>query len=117
MPPCLATKLIHDVYDFLTSDCFGGFINANCEDYYESGGKGATTSTVNMGKKSGRFHLVYDMYYISDEIEVFYEDKRIHWSGGLVKGYHEVDLEYSGDSQLITVRVNAPNVGTTCPTP
>ena len=67
---------------------------------------------MRMKKKSGTFHLTYEMYPIADEIELFYQGESIYWSGGLVSGYHEADVTYSGNSQLVLARVTAPTVGT-----
>lgn len=115
-------SLFDDVKDDLKNSCFGDTIVQGCEDFYRSGGYGLTTSTVNMGQAMGEITLNYEMYMIKDEIEVFYEGERIYWSGGLVSGGKTVTLSYGpGDSQLIVVRVSAPNTGTawtfsiTCP--
>jgi len=106
-------SVFDNVKDILQNDCFGDTIVQGCEDFYESGGFGLTTSTVNMGQNAGKITLTYDMYSITDEIEVFYEGERIYWSGGLVSGAHTVDLSYGpGESQIIVVRVSAPNAFT-----
>lgn len=113
--------LFEDVDEDLKS-CFGDTIVQGCEDFYNSGGYGLTTSTVNMGQTAGNISLWYEMYFIEDEIEVFYEGERIYWSGGLVQGQRSVQLSFGpGQSQLIVVRVSAPYSGTawkfsiTCP--
>jgi hypothetical protein len=98
---------------FLNDQCYGATIVTGCEEFQNSGGQGITTSTVNMGQTSGSVTLYYDMYDIPDEIEVFYEGQKIYWSGGLVQRSNTVNLSFGpGKSQLVVVRISAPESGT-----
>jgi hypothetical protein len=74
-------SLFDDVADFLANDCFGDTQSETCDNFVRSGGPGITTATIDTKKKSGRFHLTYDMYPIPDEIQL---STKARVSAGLV---------------------------------
>lgn len=48
-----------------------------CNTHNESGGEGITTNKHYLGNKPGIVRIQYDMQYIPDKLEIFYEGKRV----------------------------------------
>lgn len=72
-----------------------------------------TQTNVYVGKKEGTVELTYNMFFVPDEIEVFYEGKSMYWSGGLVSGTHTTNISYGpGGSAFLLVVISAPQSGT-----
>ncbi|CAB9521480.1 expressed unknown protein [Seminavis robusta] len=114
-------SLFGNTIDFLENDCFGEITSFPCDNFQNSGGHGVTTSLIDMGQTSGTFTVSYHMQRIKDQMEVFYEDEVLYTTGGLVSGPGQATVSFAGESQLVTIVVSSPYVGTawsydvTCP--
>lgn len=85
---------------------------AKCPTTQESGGQGTTVLNIDMLRTSGTFQVDYQMYVIQDQLTIKYQGNTIFDTGGLVSGGGTASVSFSGTSSIITVIINAPEVGT-----
>lgn len=87
-------------------------IVAPCESTQESGGRGETTISVDMGTTSGTFTVTYTMFTIPDELIITYEGATLFTTGGLVSGSNTVQVSFSGSTSMVQFTLRAPEAGT-----
>ncbi len=86
-----------------------------CNASTKSGGAGVTSTTHLLGRPGPlSFRLVYDTENIPDEIEVFYEGRRIHTTGRIGDDINEGNgaamiAVPPGAATSVVVRVTGPN--------
>lgn len=87
---------------------------AKCPTTQDSGGFGKYSIPVDVGKSKGSFELQYNTHTVPDELDVFYEGKKIYSTNGLVSTVtNRVEqLAISGKETVVTVVINAPSRST-----
>lgn len=82
---------------------------ATCPTTQSSGGQGTTTLTVDVLANQGSFPVVYNMFGIPDQLEIFYEGSLVFTTGGLVSGSQSVGVSFGpGTSTFVQVVLTAP---------
>lgn len=87
----------------------------NCDETVKSGGQGTTTTQHELGNSSGKVVIEFDMKNIPDEIKVFYDNKLVASSSGLVSGYNKLEWYYQASNNTPTfciVEISAPGANT-----
>ena len=62
------------------------------------------------GCTSGTVHIFYNMFFVPDSMDVYYQGTNIFTTGGLVSGTSNVIINYSGSSSFIEVLMNSNNL-------
>merc|ERR1712137_346144 len=84
-----------------------------CDQQVRSGGKSHQVYKVELtGSTSGSLKLEYEMYQIKDEMKLFYENKMLFDTGGLVSGNAQITVNIDGTDKFVYIEMNAPTDGT-----
>jgi hypothetical protein len=86
-----------------------------CDASVKSGGQGETVTQHELGNNSGTVEVFYEMQVIPDEITIYYADRLVAKSTGLVKGQGKLMFEYTYSANMptfCTVIISAPQDNT-----
>lgn len=86
-----------------------------CDAEVKSGGEGTTETEHELGTKSGKVVIEYDMVDVPDEIKVVYDNKIVAKSNGLVSSTGSIEWQYTARNDkptVCTVIISAPQEGT-----
>lgn len=87
----------------------------DCNATVESGGKGKTETTHNLGTNHGKVIIEYNMQNIPDHMTVFLNNKVVAETNGLVRGNGILEFNYNpttNSTSICKVIVDAPQEGT-----
>jgi hypothetical protein len=87
----------------------------DCDAEVKSGGEGTTETEHELGAKSGKVVIEYDMVDLPDEIKVIYDNKIVAQSNGLVSSTGSIEWQYTARNDkptVCTVIISAPQAGT-----
>ena len=87
----------------------------NCDATVKSGGTGETITQHDLGKNSGTIVIDYNMRSLPDEINVYYDNKLVASSNGLVSGNNTLQFRYiavAGKPTFCIVKITAPDNNT-----
>ena len=76
------------------------------------GGQGVNTKQFNVRATRGTVIVFYEMCPNPDQLDILYEGNVIGTTGGLVSNRGKVSGNFEGSSDVVTVKVSAPNKGT-----
>ncbi len=87
----------------------------DCSVTQSSGGQGTTFTTHILGSGSGEVRVTYEMYTITDQMDIFYDNVLVASTNGLVSGSNTLKFNYTYDPakpNFCVIRMYAPNSGT-----
>ena len=84
-----------------------------CDETVKSGGQGMTENSHDLGNKSGKVVVEFDMNQIPDELFVYLDDIKVTSTAGLVSGRGFVEFYFDpSKNKSCTVIVKAPQENT-----
>jgi hypothetical protein len=85
----------------------------DCDATVKSGGQGMTENTHDLGNKQGKVRVDFDMNRIPDELIVYFDDKVVTSTNGLVSGRGYVEFNFDPTlSKTCKIVVKAPQENT-----